>query len=79
MGCNCKRGVELEEKYGENVEETPIEKGLRLLYKVAVFALVLVLGIVVSPIAIIYVLYRMVFGDGGVKIPRKIMEMASKG
>jgi len=79
MGCNCKRGMALEDQYGEKMEESSVWRVIRFFYKVLMFALVLVLGIVLSPVVVIYVIYKMVFGNGGIKVPKKIMEMASKG
>lgn len=58
MGCNCKKKIELEEKYGEEQEETLMGKWVRLLSKVIFFVLLIVMTIIVAPIMIIVVIYK---------------------
>ena len=41
MSCNCKRKIELEEKYGTEEEETIIEKITRILFKIGLFLILL--------------------------------------
>ena len=79
MGCNCKRAATLEEDYGAPMEENIFEKVVRGMYKCLVFIIIVCLGIIVSPIVILMVIYKITFGGGGIKIPHKIFEMAGKG
>lgn len=61
MGCNCKKSVELEKKYGVNEEENLITKITRWLFKMVVFIIAMFLAVLVTPIMILVVLYKMFF------------------
>lgn len=50
MSCNCKRKIELEEKYGTEEEETIIEKITRILFKIGLFLILFMSLSVIVPI-----------------------------
>ena len=62
MSCNCKRAREIEEKYGEEQEESLFWKGYRFLWKIIFNLILIVLAIIVTPIIIFMVLYNIVVG-----------------
>ena len=78
MGCNCKRAAELVDDYGVPTEETVLEKVSRGLFKLIIFLIMVVLGIVVCPVIILIAIYKMTFGKGGIRIPHKVFEMVKK-
>ena len=53
MSCNCKRKIELEEKYGTEEEETIIEKITRILFKIGLFLILFMSLAVIVPIFLI--------------------------
>ena len=61
MSCNCKRKIELEEKYGTEEEETIIEKITRILFKIGLFLLLLTSLAVIVPIFLIKIFYMIIF------------------
>ena len=79
MGCNCKRAATLEEDYGVPMEENGFEKVVRFLHKCLMFIVVILLGIIVTPVVILVAIYKITFGKGGIKIPHKFFEMAGMG
>ena len=62
MSCNCKRAREIEEKYGEEQEESLFWKGYRFLWKIIFNLIFIVLAIIITPIIILMVLYNIVVG-----------------
>ena len=73
MACNCKRSLEIQDKYGVKEEESFIEKSYRQLWRIFVFFIVIALGIVVTPIVIIVVLYNFFFGKNkGIVFPSQL-------
>ena len=73
MSCNCKRAREIEEKYGEEQEESLFWKGYRFLWKIIFNLIFIVLAIIITPIIILMVLYNIVFGRENVLILPKQM------
>jgi lipopolysaccharide/colanic/teichoic acid biosynthesis glycosyltransferase len=61
MACNCKKKIEIEDKYGVPQEETTLEKGFRLSYRVMIFTFAILITMVVAPTIIIIALYKMIF------------------
>lgn len=61
MSCNCKRKIELEEKYGTEEEETIIEKITRILFKIGLFLILLMSLTVIVPIFLIKIFYMIIF------------------
>lgn len=61
MSCNCKRKIELEEKYGTEEEETIIEKITRILFKIGLFLILLMSLVVIVPIFLIKIFYMIIF------------------
>ena len=79
MGCNCKRRMDIEDKYGEKIEENLLEKGLRLILKVMVFALAIALSIVITPFLLIYIAYKMIFKHSTtLAMPKQIVRAIQK-
>jgi hypothetical protein len=73
MACNCKRGLEIQDKYGVKEEESFVEKSYRLLWKVVIFFIIIALGVVVTPIVIIVVIYNFFFGKNkGIVFPTQL-------
>ncbi len=63
MSCNCKKTVELEEKYGDRVDESLLGKVLRFLWALMMFFVVVGLAVVIVPIMIVVIIYKIFFGD----------------
>lgn len=61
MSCNCKRKIELEEKYGTEEEETIIEKITRILFKIGLFLILFMSLVVIVPIFLIKIFYMIIF------------------
>lgn len=61
MACNCKRKIELEDKYGEKEEEGLFTKLSRYALKAFVFALTIFSAIILIPIMIFVVIYKIFF------------------
>ena len=63
MSCNCKRKIELEEKYGTEEEETIIEKITRILFKIGLFLILFMSLTVIVPIFLIKIFYMIIFNN----------------
>ena len=61
MSCNCKRKIELEEKYGTEEEETIIEKITRILFKIGLFLILFMSLAFIVPIFLIKIFYMIIF------------------
>lgn len=71
MSCNCKRKLELESKYGVEESETLYEKGMRFLFKVSLFLILVASLVVVIPILMVVVFYTFVFAkDKTIILPK---------
>lgn len=64
MACNCKKRNEIEEKYGVREEESFFGKCYRQLWKIIIFVVAIGLGIIITPIMIFIVIYKLFFGNG---------------
>ena len=74
MGCNCKNAVKISE--ANTPERSGVEKALLFLKKVGLFILAICLSIVLTPIILIGIFYKMIFKKGGgITIPTKILNM----
>jgi len=74
MGCNCKNAVKIND--ANATKQSGIEKVLLFLKKVGLFALGICFAIVITPIVIVVIIYKMIFKPGeGIIIPDKILKM----
>jgi hypothetical protein len=65
--------MELEKKYGTEVEETFLRKSLRTLLKIGVLLVGFAVSIVTVPTVILILIYNQVFRGGkGITIPSKL-------
>lgn len=69
MACNCKRKIELEDKYGIEEEETILQKLNRFFIKVIFMVLAIGVTVVVAPILVIMSFYKVFFGNGKITLP----------
>jgi hypothetical protein len=61
MACNCKKKIELENKYGTDENEDLFTKTYRYTFKAMIFALVVLIAIVVTPAVILVAIYKVIF------------------
>jgi hypothetical protein len=74
MGCNCKNAVKISE--ANTPERSGVEKALLFLKKVGLFMLAISLSIVLTPIILIGIFYKMIFdGNKPITMPNKILNM----
>lgn len=66
MSCNCKRNLEFEEKYGIEEKETPFQMVMRNVMKVGLFAFLVSSIIVIMPILLVVVFYKLIFSKNKV-------------
>jgi hypothetical protein len=65
--------MELEKKYGTEIEETFLQKSLRTLLKIGVLLVGFAVSIVTVPVVILILIYNQVFRGGkGITIPSKL-------
>ena len=69
MACNCKKKMELEEKYGTLVGENILEKISRFSFKVLFAIIATCLAVVVVPTILAVAFYKMTFGNGKIILP----------
>ncbi len=75
MACNCKNKIRMEERYGTKVDDGAVSRTLNFLLKVFVFLIVILMGVVITPIVFIVAIYKIFFGkDKGIIIPKSILE-----
>ena len=73
MACNCKNALKIEGKYGTEVKETGLQKTYRTLWRLFIFAIGLILGIVLVPVIISILTYNQFFRGGkGITIPKML-------
>ena len=73
MACNCKKRNEIEERYGVKEEESFIGKIYRQLWKVIFFVITIMLAIVITPIMILVIIYKIFFGKGKpIMLPKQL-------
>ena len=72
MSCNCKRKIDLENKYGTNEPENSFQRIVRNSLKLSMVILVIPLVLVIAPIYTIIAFYKAFFGDGKVLLPNII-------
>ena len=71
MSCNCKKKADLEDAYGVPQEENLIEKTTRMLMKIFMFFLLVLIGIVVTPVMIAIIIYKASFtNDMTITLPK---------
>jgi cytochrome c oxidase subunit IV len=74
MGCNCKNALKINEVNA--TEQSGIEKVLLFLKKAGLFSLAIVFAILITPIILVVIFYKMIFKKGGgITIPTKILNM----
>lgn len=61
MACNCKRAAEIEDKLGTREGESFLGKLARWGMKAIIFVISILLAIVVTPILIFVVIYKLFF------------------
>lgn len=73
MACNCKKAIDLNENYGEKVEYTPLSKVGFYLKKTLIVSFVLAGIVVLTPLALVYVMISVLFGkDRMVVLPKAL-------
>lgn len=73
MGCNCKRALQIQEKYGTEVNENTFQKVYRVLLKIIILLIGLVFGVILVPVVVFILIFNQVFRDGkGITIPKKL-------
>ena len=70
MACNCKRKIELEEKYGTKEELSLYDKIVGGLFKFVLMVLIAVIGIIICPILFVLSLYKVFFGNKMIVLPK---------
>ena len=77
MACNCKIKIEVEEKYGTEVEETLYEKVFRFAMRFGMMIIAIIISLIVIPIMVVLSFYKVFFGDNKITLPnflRKYMK-----
>jgi hypothetical protein len=79
MACNCKKALELQKK-GTRVRENVIEKAARYGLKSVFFAITLLVGMVLTPVLLLIVAYKLCFGDMSkpIVIPKFLSKLVKK-
>lgn len=71
MGCGCKRVNSFEEKHGVPEYESFSGKAFRNFLRVLFFLIAIVLAIIVTPILIFVIIYKLIFGkDNKITLPK---------
>ena len=74
MGCNCKNSIKINDVNA--TEQTKLEKVFVFFKKVMLFLFALCLTVIVTPIVIVVIFYKMIFKNGeAIIIPNKIINM----
>jgi cytochrome c oxidase subunit IV len=74
MGCNCKKSIKINDVNKQEI--SLLEKAFLFLKKVALFSLALCFAIIVTPIILVMIVYKMIFKGGeAFVIPDKILKM----
>ena len=61
MGCNCKKKMVLEDRYGTPEEENIFQTLIRYILKLVMFIIMLVLACILVPMLIFSMVYQMIF------------------
>lgn len=79
MGCNCKKKIEIEEKYGEEESASLLSQAARKIATAFAMILFIVLAIALTPIIIILIIYAVVFRkDNNVILPKFMRKYMKK-
>ena len=70
MGCNCKRKIDLEKKFGVKQEENFLVKTTRYVFKILFFVIGLILAIIAIPYLIISSVFSIFFGKNRIALPK---------
>ena len=74
MGCNCKKSIKIND--ANKQDPGLLGKAFLFLKKVALFSLALCFAIIVTPIILVMIVYKMIFKGGeAFVIPDKILNM----
>ena len=73
MGCNCKKAIQIEDRYGTKMEENLLQKTRRNLIKILVLLIGFGLGIVIVPVVTVVLIYNQIFRGGkGLTMPKML-------
>lgn len=73
MPCNCKKINQINETYGEPVEENYLSKFIRYCWKAIFFILTIILGIIITPIIVVVAIYKIIFKNSSLIILPKFL------
>jgi hypothetical protein len=75
MACNCKRATEIEDKLGTREGESFFGKVFRWLMKTIIFVISVLMAIVVTPILICVVIYKLFFSKNRtIVLPKQLQK-----
>lgn len=69
MGCNCKRKIEMEERYGTLVNEGFAKNAVRFFLRMFFMVFTIVASMVIIPIMIVISCYKAFLGNGKITLP----------
>jgi len=73
MACNCKKAIQIEDRYGTKIEESLLQKTRRTFGKILVLLIGFGLSIVVVPVITVVLIYNQIFREGkGITIPKML-------
>ena len=64
MACNCKKSIELQEKYGVEQEVDALEKLYMVIWKVFLSVIVLAVSVIAVPVMMAIIIFNIMFGNG---------------
>lgn len=76
MACSCKNAQRIKDANEGKIEISLLERGFYFFKKLLLFIFAICLGIVVTPIIIVMIIYGIVFKNrGNITIPNKVLNM----
>lgn len=79
MSCNCKKKIEIEEKYGEREITSLLSQAARKMAGALTIILFVAIAIVMTPIIIILIIYAVIFRkDNDVILPKFMRKYMKK-
>ena len=73
MGCNCKRKMEIEEKYGTPMSESLGEKIVRFAKRLFLFVFTVLASVIMVPIITIVAIYKLTISKNLEIVPPKFL------
>ena len=70
MGCNCKRAIDFEKKFGVKQEENLPTKITRYLFKIIFFVIGFALAVIAVPYLVFYAVFSIFFGKNRIILPK---------